>query len=282
MTGPVEPRALVTGAASGIGRAAARALRRRGVHVTGLDRRVPAAGTDGFAAADAWIAHDLEDLAVPLSALPATLDILVNAAGLPPRAGAEAQVLRVNFLALRRVTLAILPRLAPGGAIVNVASKAGARWRENADQVRRLMACDDADALDGFVASEAIDPVRAYDLSKEAVIAWTKAVTGPLIDRDLRMNCVSPAAVETPILSDFIAAFGERAMRGIERTRRAGRPEEVAEVVAFLADPASAWVRGTNVETDGGLAAQLDCAAAGLDAESLPPAMIAKGRRSAP
>ena len=120
----------------------------------------------------------------------------------------------MNFLALRRLTNAVLPRLAPGGSIVNMASKAGAKWQENIDQVKRLLAMPDSDRLEDFAQTEAIDPVRAYDLSKEAVIVWTKSMTADLLTRNLRMNCVSPAAVDTPILDDFMTAFGDRATKG--------------------------------------------------------------------
>ena len=112
-----------------------------------------------------------------------------------------------------------------------------------------------------FVAMEGIDPVRAYDLSKEAVIYWTKSNTARLLAMGLRANTVSPAAIATRILPDFEAAFGDRAARGIALSGRAGTPDEVAEAVAFLASPASVWVRGVNLEVDGGLAAQLEIAA---------------------
>lgn len=244
--------AVVTGAASGIGAAVARVLKDRDFRITAIDLADPGR------LADRWIAQDLDDPECPLPRIDGPVDALVNAAGLPPRQGLQAKVLRVNFLALRRVTQTLLPRMASGGSIVNVASKAGAKWRENIHQVRRLMAFPDDADLTEFVAAERIDYVRAYDLSKESVIVWTKASTGSLIDRDLRMNCVSPAAVDTPILGDFTRAFGERATRGIEMTRRAGTPEEVAEVIAFLVEPASGWVRGCNIETDGGLTAMLE------------------------
>ncbi len=244
--------AVVTGAASGIGRATASALRAAGYRITALDRNDP--GT----VADAWHMVDLDDPGAVLPEVEGPVAVLVNAAGLPPRAGTEAQVLRVNFLALRRVTEHVLPQMPEGGSIIHVASRAGAHWPENIAQVQRLVAAPAEARLDDFVAAEGIDPVRSYDLSKEAVVAWTKAMTGALIARGLRMNCVSPAAVDTPILKDFTTAFGARATRGIERTRGAGRPEDVAAVIAFLADPASRWVRGCNIEADGGLTAQLE------------------------
>lgn len=247
-----ERHAIVTGAASGIGRAASLALGAAGYRITALDRNDPGD------AADHWHRVDLDDPGAALPAVEGAVSVLVNAAGLPPREGTEAQVLRVNFLALKRVTRHVLPQMPEGGSIINLASKAGAHWRANIAQVRRLIAMPLDARLDDFVEAEGLDPVRSYDLSKEAVIAWSKAMTGPLLDMGLRVNCVSPAAIDTPILGDFTAAFGHRATRGIELTQGAGRPEDVAAVIAFLADPASAWVRGCNIEADGGLTAQLE------------------------
>ena len=244
--------AVVTGAASGIGAASAEALRRDGYHVTAIDLHDPGDH------ADAWVSCDLDPMCGSLPEFTQPVDVLVNAAGLPPRPGTEPKVLRVNFLAVRRLTHHLLPQMRSGGSIVNIASKAGAKWRENIAQVRALMATGEDENLERFVADQGIDTVRAYDLSKEAVIAWGKQMTARLIDSGLRMSCVSPAAVETPILDDFTRAFGQRATRGIEMTRRSGTPGEVAEVVAFLAGPASGWLRGCNIETDGGLTAMLE------------------------
>ena len=250
----VMRRAIVTGAGSGIGHATARCLVADGYEVTAIDLRNPGD------VANQWIKIDLDTPTLRLPDLSPGFAVLVNAAGLPPRPGTEAKVLRVNFLALRRLTLRLLPFLDEGASIVNVASKAGANWRENIDEVRRLLEQPDTAKLDDFVAAQNIDPVRSYDLSKEAVIAWTKSVTGALLDRNIRMNCVSPAAVETPILEDFVSALGIRATQGIEMTKRAGTADEVASVIALLASPEAEWVRGCNIEADGGLTAQLEAA----------------------
>ena len=247
---------VLTGGASGIGAAALALFKAQGDRVTVIDRHDP--GTQ----ADAWIAADLSDIA----ALPALdpgpeIDGLVNAAGLPPRPGLEATILRVNTQAVIAVTERLLPRLRPGGAIVNMASKAGGKWRQNLAQVKRFLALDPQDDLAAFIHDERIDPVRAYDLSKEAVIVWGLSNLARFRERELRINSVSPAAVATPILDDFMTAFGERASKGVEITGRAGRPEEIAQVIRFLASPEASWLTGCNIECDGGLTAQLEFAA---------------------
>lgn len=252
----------ITGAAGGIGAELARLMTSRGARVTAFDVVEPAAHVADFIATDL---ADPRSVDAALASASGPFDALCNVAGLPPRSGLEATILAVNFLGLRRFTNGMLEKLLPSGSIVNVASRAGHRWRENIDQVRALMTLPDEADLAAFVADRGIDPVRAYDLSKEAVIVWTMARTGYLAKRGLRMNCVSPAAVQTGILEDFMTAFGERATKGIALAGRAGTAEEIAQVAAFLVSPESGWMKGGNVTIDGGLEAMVTTSALGLE-----------------
>ncbi len=252
---------LITGAAHGIGAATAARLAAQGATITAVDLDDPGP------TATRWHRADLSDPAV-IDAIPleGPFDALVNAAGLPPRDGQQARILAVNAHGLIRLTERVLPHMSPGGAIVSLASKAGARWRENIAQVHRLLATP-TPSLPAFVAAEGIDLVRAYDLSKEAVIWWTKAQTARLLTRGLRANTVSPAAIATRILPDFESAFGPRAARGLALSGRAGTPQEVAAIATFLIHPDSAWLRGADLQADGGVTAQLEAEALGISPE---------------
>jgi len=250
----------ITGAATGIGADTARKLIEAGAQITAFDLKEP--DIEGVR----WIEADLGDPAAIAHAVAEAngpFDALINNAGVPPRDGLTETILRVNYIGLVAMTEAMLPKLSPGASIVNTASRAGSAWRENLDQVKALMALD-AEDLPKFIAAHQIDPTRAYNLSKEAVIVMTMARCTDMLARGLRMNSVSPAAVSTGILDDFAAAFGEKMTRNVARSGRPGLPGEIADVIAFLASPQSAWIKGQDIVVDGGMTAIAQSEALGL------------------
>ena len=243
-------RVALTGAATGIGAEVAAKLKARGDHVTAFDIAEPAG-------VDHWIKVDLSDpksIATALSQAEGPFDALINNAGLPPREGLAELVLQVNFFGLRSFMEGMLDKLSQGAAIVNTASRAGAMWRDNLDQVKALMALVPAD-LPAFLETQNIDATRAYNLSKEAVIVLTMAQTEAMIARGFRMNSVSPAAVSTDILADFTAAFGDKVVQNIARVGRPGNADEIADVIVFLASSQSGWIKGQDLVIDGGMSA---------------------------
>lgn len=253
-------RVALTGGATGIGAEAARKLTAQGHQVSAFDISEP---TEGI---HQWIKTDLSDpssVAEALAAAVGPFDALINNAGLPPREGLESVILGVNFFGFRSFLEGMLDKLAEGAAVVNVASRAGAAWRDNLEEVKALMKCDPEDA-NVFIRERGIDHVRAYNLSKEAVIAYTVAETETMIARGFRMNSVSPAAVSTGILDDFTAAFGERVAKNIARAGRPGLPEEIADVILYLASEQSAWIKGQDIVIDGGMGAMAMTDAMGL------------------
>ncbi|MEM9709531.1 MAG: SDR family oxidoreductase [Pseudomonadota bacterium] len=243
-------RVALTGGSSGIGAALVAEFKAAGHEVVSFDIAEPQG-------ADRWIETDLSDPASideALAAADAPFDALINNAGLPPRDGLARKVLEVNWFGLTQFLDGMLDKLADGASIVNTASRAGAMWRDNIEEVKALRTLPREDLL-GFIADRNMDAIRAYNLSKEAVIVMTTARTEEMIKRGFRMNAVSPSAVSTGILDDFVNAFGERAAKSIARAGRPAAPEEVAAVIAFLASPASHWIKGQNITVDGGMSA---------------------------
>ena len=187
--------------------------------------------------------------------LPSGIDGLANIAGLPPTAPAD-RVLKVNLVGLKAFTNAMIGKLADGASIVNLASLAGFGWEESVPAIKASETLEFED-VEEFIETHDVgnEGGRSYFFSKEAVVAWTIRNRWTWRERGIRMNSVSPAAVDTPILKDFVDTLGPRAAEGIRLTERPGRPEDVAPVVAFLLSDMTHWIRGANIPVDGGMAA---------------------------
>ncbi len=257
----------VTGVASGIGAELARILKSQGQRVIGFDIQETGENVDHFVPLDL---NDTASIARAAANIDEPLDGLCNNAGLPPRDGLEETILQVNFLGTRAFTHAMLPHLRKGGSIVNMASRAGHGWREGVEQVKQLACLTDRAQLAKFITTEQIDATRCYNLSKEAVILWTVAEAETMVRRGLRINSLSPGGIATGILGDFQRVFGAAMARNIERAGRAGNPEEVAEIAAFLLSPASHWIKGADIAIDGGMGAFNQSDAMGLETLRMP------------
>lgn len=243
----------VTGVASGIGAETAAELTRQGANVVGIDR-TPTDGLDQFHQVDLSDAASIDDL---IQALPTGLDGLCNIAGLPPTAPASA-VMTVNLLALRRLSEGLAPKLAEGASITHLASLAGIGWPDAVQQVTEALALDFGADVEGFCSTNALDEGgRSYFLSKECVQVYTMMNRWRWRERGIRMNCISPGPVDTPILPDFLETLGERAEEDMKIMDRPGHPTDIAPVVAFLQSDGSRWLRGANLTADGGMSSHI-------------------------
>lgn len=251
---------VVTGVSSGVGAAVAADLRDRGAHVIGIDRTAPKTEMAGFYLCDL---SDPRQIDATLAALPDKLHGLVNVAGVPGSLPVET-VVKVNYLALRRMTEGLMPRLADFGAVVNVASTAGANWRERAAMVKSLISVDGWDEGLRHFLGFSLDSVRAYDVSKEAVILYSMLVSSRERHRGVRVNTISPGAVQTPILRTFYDTMGADLLTQLRMQAggRDARPEEIVGPIAFLLSHDAGWVNGTDLIVDGG--AEVSMTLAGL------------------
>ncbi len=244
--------ALVTGGASGIGRASALALARAGASVCAADidgagaeetaRLIQAAGGDAFAlACDVRQAAEVRALLRQTVARYGRLDAAVNSAGIAGDFHRRlheaddamfARVIDVNLSGVWHCMKAELEQMLKqgAGAIVNIASVAG------------LIGAPKA---------------AAYTASKHAVIGLSKSAALDYARRGIRVNAVCPAYTDTPMVRGAIAADPAMAqiMARAIPMGRLGQPAEIAEAVVWLCSDAASFVTGHALVLDGGLVA---------------------------
>jgi NAD(P)-dependent dehydrogenase (short-subunit alcohol dehydrogenase family) len=237
-------QALVTGAASGIGRAIAIGMSRRGDRVAILD--VDPVGLDGTLELLDGTQHlavecDVADPAA-VAATVATIGdrfgafaSLVNAAGIAVRGridsidlGLVDRMLDVNVKGTYLMIRSAHTLIPSGGSIVNLASAASVRGAPY---------------------------LAAYAATKGAIDGLTRSLAVELAERGIRVNCVSPGAVATPMLDRLdppADACADVLVRSRPLDRRAGTTDDVAAAVLYLTSPQAGHVNGINLVIDGG------------------------------
>lgn len=242
---------VVTGVASGIGAAMAALLQEYRATVIGVDRNVPAEFTGTFIQGDL---STPEGVAAVAGQIPEGLYGLLNIAGVPGTAPWQT-VLSVNVFGVRDLTRLLLPKIAAGGAVVNLASNVASGWAARQLDASRLIQTADVHEALAAVADDAEVTGNSYRFSKECVRWLTHVQASENLGR-VRVNSVSPGPVETPILEDFKKDHGRDKVEGaVALLGRAGQPEDIAHAIAFLLSPQAAWINGTDLCVDGGLSA---------------------------
>lgn len=243
--------ALITGASSGIGRATARTFAARGARVVLAARRenlladlaeeIREAGSEAtFLPTDVSVEGDVKDLVDHTLDAFGRLDFAVNnAATEGPIAGltdmptdAWQTVLDVNlkgaFLCMKYEARAMLDA-GQGGAIVNVGS------------------------VNSFLGNEG---GTAYATSKHGLVGLTTSASAELAPQGIRVNIVCPGVIDTPMHRRLREEVGDElydsALNEDVHQRRAGRPEEIADAIAFLCSEEASYITGTALTADGG------------------------------
>ena len=241
--------ALVTGGASGIGRAVSLAFAREGAAVAVADvnsdgaEEVAAAckeqGGDGTAVAmDVTSTANVRDGIDQVLEAWGRIDILANVAGwdrissfVDTTEEFWDRVIAINLKGVLATCHAVLPHMLErgSGVIVNVASEAGRNGS----------------------SGEAV-----YSGAKGGVIAFTKALTREVARKGIRVNAVAPGLIETPFLEAVREDAGAKIMDAIVAStpvKRTGQPEEVADAVVYLASDRASYIVGQTLSVGGGL-----------------------------
>jgi NAD(P)-dependent dehydrogenase (short-subunit alcohol dehydrogenase family) len=234
-------RAIVTGAASGLGRACVEALRARSYAVAALDARDPAAAA--AVAAEHVAQCDVSDVRAVADAVAGSIDALggldaaVHCAGIFPEEsvplhalspGVWERTLAVNLTGAYALTRAVLPALMQSrGALVLTASVAGEQPQPGA---------------------------AVYAAAKAGVAALARATAIEYAHLGVRVNAVSPGWMDTAMAGPVLARPSRR--ERVEHAVPLGRvaaPAEVAETVAWLVSAAAGYITGQDIVVDGGL-----------------------------
>lgn len=237
--------AVVTGAASGIGRATARALAAAGAQVVVAD--IDHANGEAAAAALRQAGHravflpvdltqqaSIADFARDVAEQVGAIDILINGAGwgrTAPFVEGSAEfwdkLIALNLVGPMTLAKALLPAMMERGSgrIVNIASDAG--------RVGSL--------------GETV-----YSAAKGGLIAFTKSLAREMARYQINVNCVCPGPTDTPLMAAVPDKVKEALTKAIP-FRRLGKPEEVADAVAFLASDRAGYITGQVLSVSGGL-----------------------------
>ena len=247
---------VVTGAASGMGEAAARLLALLGAEVFALDVKpvkVDVAQSLGTNLAEKG------SIDAAVGQLPQRIDALFNCAGLPGPPFSNLDTMLVNFVGLRHLTESLLPRIPDGGAVAHITSVAGMGWRKNLDAVKALVASPDFAAGRAWCEANP-DKANGYLFSKQCIIYYTKKRAGELVGRRIRMNCLSPAPTATPMLPTFHQQAGKENIDTHFQAPigRDATSEEMAEPLVFLGSRMARFVSGQNLFVDFAYEAQID------------------------
>ena len=245
-------RVVLTGGATGVGAALLDLLAEIGApDVTVLDLKPPTGPHAKYVPTNLSERGAVDNA---IAELDGNFDVLFNNAGVAATQAPQI-VMAVNYLALRKLSEELLPRINAGGAVVNTASIAGGQWASHLTEINELIDIGDWDKSLEWV-DENLEKVGgdSYSFSKEVVRVYGMRTAKATIAKGVRTNSVCPAPIDTPLLNDFRETIGQNLLDFATNngTGKVMTPREVAMPLAFLGSDAAAYINGHDLVADGG------------------------------
>ncbi|MBT2535477.1 SDR family oxidoreductase [Arthrobacter sp. ISL-69] len=250
---------VVTGAASGMGKATAELLAGQGATVYALDINEPKEPVGTFVKINLGDRISIDEA---LAALPAKVDAVFSCAGIAGeiysgRNFSELDVLTINFIGGRHLIEGLIPRLPQGGAVAVIASTGGMRWQQRAEKLLPFVTTAGFEEAQQWF-KENRDELFAdfpgvnvpYMVSKEALIVWMKHRAYQLSSQGIRLNAVSPASTATPMSDDFTLNAAGLKGSHISLIGAQATSEDQAKALVFLNSDLASYVSGQDLQVD--------------------------------
>jgi NAD(P)-dependent dehydrogenase (short-subunit alcohol dehydrogenase family) len=260
-------RVVITGAYSGVGAAAVELLSSlEASEIIALDIKRPQGPITRFIETDMGDAAAIDAAA---AAIDGPVDVLFNNAGIAATSPA-LDVMKVNYLGVRRLSEALLPKIPEGGAIAITASIAGGQWAQHLAEIQELLAITDREQAIAWIQDHSELVGGGYDFSKECLQIYTMHSSKSTMAKGVRTNSACPGPIDTPLLPDFKKSMTEALINWqVEQTYgKMATSQEVAMALVFLGCDASVFVNGVNMNVDAGFSASLTTGQ--LDFSTLP------------
>lgn len=249
---------VITGAASGMGEAAAQLLVDAGARVYALDIAevsVPVADS---------LRVDMKDGAsidAAVAQLPADIHALFNCAGVPSPPFAMLDTVLINFTGLRYLTEALVDRIGEGGGIASIASTAGMGWRPNLDRVKAFLALDNRHATaTAWLREHEREVQDGYGFSKQCIIVYTMLKAKELAQKGVRINCIAPSPTDSGFMK-ILKGEGQIPDEAVElflpSNGRYASGAEMGAPLVMLNSRLAGFVSGHNLPVDFGYCAEV-------------------------
>ena len=257
-------KVVITGAASGMAKAATELLLELGAEVYAIDFKEVTLPVKKYINADLTQKAAIDDA---MAQVPDIIHAIFSCHGMAARPGLDIKVLLCNFVGQRYMVETLLPRVVDNGAVAFISSFGGFGWQRSWKKVSSLLATKGFDEAHEWLKThekEIPDP-DPYSFAKKCLTAYarTKAWAPEYINRKIRINTVSPGLTLTGLTPDF--AGGTKAgAEAIERVFLSGwngryaTPEEMVYPMVFLNSKMGSYISGQDLMIDYGLSANIE------------------------